>query len=140
MPAVTAVVVDGERILLQHRVDNDLWAMPGGALEIGETPAAAAVREAFEETGIEIRVLGLVGIYSDPGHLIAYDDGEVRQQFSICFRAEPIGGELKAQQSEAKRVEWVAATDLSRLRMHPAQRIRIDDGLRWTVGGPAHFT
>lgn len=139
VPAVTAVVVDDGQILLEHRVDNDLWAVPGGALEPGETAAEAAVRETLEETGLRVEVVGLVGIYSDPHHVIAYDNGEVRQQFSICLRANPIGGELVPQASEAKRVAWVRLTDLDQLPVHPAQRLRIEHGAAWREGIPPHI-
>jgi len=51
------------RILLIRRADNGLWAMPGGALEVGETPAAGVVREAFEETGVRCDPVSLVGVF-----------------------------------------------------------------------------
>jgi ADP-ribose pyrophosphatase YjhB (NUDIX family) len=54
---------------------------------LGESAAEAALRETAEETGVTIELTGLVGIYTDPGHVMAYDDGEIRQQFSICFHA-----------------------------------------------------
>ena len=97
VPAVSAVVVaeDG-RVLLIHRVDNDRWALPGGTVEVGERVAQTVVREVREETGIDVEVLGLTGIYSDPKHVIAYDDGEVRQQFALCFRVQPLGGSLRS--------------------------------------------
>ncbi len=79
VPSVTAAVRDDRgRLLLIHKVDNDFWALPGGAVELGESVADAAVREVEEETGVTVELTGLVGIYTDPGHVIAYDDGEVR--------------------------------------------------------------
>src|ERR1700716_3498995 len=105
--AVTAFVQDEQgRLLMIHRTDNDRWAIPGGAQDIGETIAATVVREVKEETGIDVEVTGLIGIYSDPRHVIAYDDGEIRQQFSICFRARHLGGEPTTS-SESKEVRWV---------------------------------
>jgi 8-oxo-dGTP pyrophosphatase MutT (NUDIX family) len=139
VPAVTVVVTDDDRVLLEHRADNDYWALPGGAIDIGETPTQATIREASEETGIDIDVLGVVGIYSDPGHVIAYDDGEIRQQFSICLAARPIGGKLHAQRSEAKDVAWIPISDLDQLQIHPAQRIRLSHGLAWQPGTAAHI-
>lgn len=129
VPAVTAVVTDPDgRLLLIHRVDNDRWALPGGGIELGESVSAAVIREVVEETGIEVEISGVVGVYSDPRHVIAYDDGEVRQQFSLCFRARPVGGAL-ANSSESTEVRWVAPQDLAGLDIHPAQRLRIDHGL-----------
>lgn len=92
--AVTAFIQDDTgRILMIRRTDNDLYAIPGGAQEIGETISQTVVREVREETGTTVAVTGLIGVYSDPAHLIAFTDGEVRQEFSLCFRAEPVEGE-----------------------------------------------
>lgn len=60
--ADAAVIDDDGRILLIQRADNKLWAMPGGALDVGETPAAGAAREALEETGIRCEMMGLAGV------------------------------------------------------------------------------
>ena len=69
VPSVTAAVRDEDgRLLLIHKIDNDRWALPGGAMELGESVADAAVREVEEETGLRVEVTGLVGIYTDPGH------------------------------------------------------------------------
>lgn len=109
--------------------DNRLWALPGGAQHLGESIVEAVVREIREETGILIEVAGLVGVYSDPGHVIAYDDGEVRQEFSICVRGLPSGGTL-AGGSESKGAHWVEVSELEQLRVHPAVRLRIEHGLQ----------
>ena len=68
VPAVNVVVVnDAGAILLIRRTDNGNWAVPGGAVDLGESVAQAAVRETLEESGIECVITGIVGIYSDPG-------------------------------------------------------------------------
>ncbi|MEU6946114.1 NUDIX domain-containing protein [Streptomyces sp. NPDC046316] len=129
VPSVTAVVRDGDgRLLLIHKPDNDLWALPGGGHDIGERIGDTAVREVLEETGIEVEVDNIVGLYTDPEHVLAYDDGEVRQQFSICFRAHPVGGSLRTS-SESKEVRWVDPADLDDLDIHPSMRLRIRHGL-----------
>lgn len=62
--AADAAIVDGEgRLLLVRRADNGLWAMPGGALEVGETPAEGVVREAYEETGVRCQAMQLIGVF-----------------------------------------------------------------------------
>ena len=90
--ATTAFVLDEQnRVLLIRRTDNGLWALPGGAQDFGEYIAETAARETKEEAGVNIEVTDIVGIYTNPNHLVEYSDGEVRQQFSICFRAALIG-------------------------------------------------
>lgn len=126
--ATTSFVLDDQdRVLLIHRTDNDLWALPGGAQEFGEYVAETAVRETREESGIETEVVGVVGIYTNPNHVVAYSDGEVRQQFSICFRARPIGGEPRPS-DESSEVEWISREKLDQLNIHPSMRLRIDHG------------
>ncbi|MFJ7912696.1 NUDIX hydrolase [Kitasatospora sp. NPDC096204] len=130
VPAVTAFVVNGRgELLLERRSDNGRWGMPGGVLEIGEDLPGAVVREVREETGIEVEVTGLVGTYSDPGHVIEFSDGEVRQEFSLCFRARPVGGWLAAS-SESFEVRWVPREDLDGLDIAPTTRLRLDHGFR----------
>jgi ADP-ribose pyrophosphatase YjhB (NUDIX family) len=136
--AVSAFVLDDTgRLLMIRRSDNDLYSIPGGQLELGETLAQAAVRELREETGIDIEVTGVIGLYSNPDHVIAYDDGEVRQEFSLCFRARPLGGELRTS-SESKEVHWVKRSRLAELNIHPSIRLRIDHGFQ--PDRPPHFT
>ena len=78
-PAAAVVLFDsGANILLLRRKDNDKWTMPGGTLDFGESLTDCAIRELREETGLHIRITGLIGTYTDPHILIAYSDGEVR--------------------------------------------------------------
>ncbi|MFJ3769828.1 NUDIX domain-containing protein [Streptomyces sp. NPDC090082] len=136
VPSVTAVVRDDSgRLLVIHKTDNDLWALPGGGHDIGERIADTVVREVEEETGIRVVVDAIVGLYTDPEHVLAYDDGEVRQQFSICFRAHPVGGSLRTS-SESKEVRWMAPADLDDLDIHPSMRLRIQHGLDKSRGEP----
>ncbi|GAA1963383.1 NUDIX domain-containing protein [Amycolatopsis minnesotensis] len=126
--ATTAFITDEhDHLLMIRRTDNDLYAMPGGVQEIGETISEAVVREVEEETGVHVEVIGLIGIYSDPEHIIAFTDGEVRQEFSICFRARPLGGELRTS-DESKEVLWVDRDQLADLAIHQSTRLRLRHG------------
>ena len=126
--AAVAFVQDSDgRVLLIQRSDNDLWALPGGAQDVGETVSAAAERETLEETGYRVTVTDLIGVYSDPQHVIAYEDGEVRQQFALSFRADLVDGQL-ATSDETPNVAWVSRSDLDRYRIHPSIRLRIEHG------------
>lgn len=123
--AASAVVTDGEgRVLLQRRRDNNLWALPGGAMDMDDSLPGAAVREVKEETGLDVEITGLVGTYTDPRHVIAYSDGEVRRQFNVCFTARVAGGTL-AISDESTELRFVAPEELDSLSMHHTQRLRI---------------
>jgi ADP-ribose pyrophosphatase YjhB (NUDIX family) len=126
VPSVTAIVQDDRgHLLMVHKTDNDLWAVPGGGMDVGEYMHQAVVREVKEETGIDVEVTGIVGIYTNPNHVMAYDDGEVRQQCSICFTTRMLGGEIKTS-SETKEVRFVDPERLDGLNIHPSMRLRID--------------
>jgi len=128
--AAVAFVQDPERrVLLIKRSDNGLWALPGGAQDIGETVSATAERETLEETGYRVQVTDLIGIYSDPQHVIAYADGEVRQQFALSFRANLVGGQLTTS-DETPTVAWVSHDDLDEYGMHPSIRLRVEHGFQ----------
>jgi ADP-ribose pyrophosphatase YjhB (NUDIX family) len=130
VPAASAIVTnDRGEILMQRRVDNNFWALPGGAMEFGETIVQTAEREVREETGLDVRVDGIVGTFSDPRHIIEYSDGEVRQQFNICFHATLLGGELRAS-SESKEVRWVAPQEIGDLEIHRTTRVRLEHFLQ----------
>jgi ADP-ribose pyrophosphatase YjhB (NUDIX family) len=98
-------------------------------MEIGETVADAAIREVREETGMAVEITGLVGIYTNPCHVMAYDDSEVRQQFSICFHAHPVGGQPREDGTETKAARWIDVATLDELNIHPSMRLRITDAL-----------
>ncbi len=110
-----------------RRTDNNLHALPGGKHELGETMSDAVRRETMEETGIEVEPTGVIGIYSNPSHVMAYDNGEVRQEFSICFRTRPTGGSPRTS-DESSEVRWVERDQLDELNIHPSIRLRIDHG------------
>ena len=84
-------------VLLERRSDNGFWGMPGGVVEIGESVEHAVTREVMEETGLEVVVIRLVGIYSDPKHhtIQAYPDGSLFHSVTMAFECERRGGELR---------------------------------------------
>lgn len=134
--AAGVLAVDGAgRLLLQRRRDTGDWAIPMGRMELGETPAQCAVRETLEETGVEVEVTGLLGIYSDPGYIVAYDDhddpskfGEVRQEFENTLIGRPVGG-APAANEEASDVRWFVPEELEAARIHPRMRQQLADYL-----------
>ena len=130
VPSVNVVVTNNaDEILMIRRTDNDNWAVPGGAIDLGESVAQAAVRETREESGIECEITGIVGIYSDPKHVLLYtSNGEVRQEFSIVLTARPLSGQ-PTPSSESSEVRWVPVSEVRDYTMDRSMRIRINDYL-----------
>lgn len=136
IPAAGVLAVDGRgRVLLQRRRDTGQWAIPMGKQEMGETPTQCAIRETREETGITVEVTGLLGIYSDPGHIVEYGDGEVRQEYEIIFIGHPVSG-APAVNDEASDVAWFTPGELKALDIHPTQWRQLRD---WLDGTLPHF-
>jgi 8-oxo-dGTP pyrophosphatase MutT (NUDIX family) len=135
VPSANVIVVnDKGEILMICRTDNGNWAVPGGGMDLGESITDAAIRETLEETGITCQITGLVGIYTNPRHVILYtSNGEVRQEFSIVFTARPTGGELRPS-SESSEPQWVSPDVISGLQMHRSMRQRIQHYLDRLVG------
>jgi 8-oxo-dGTP pyrophosphatase MutT (NUDIX family) len=126
VPSASAVVTDeAGRILLIKRSDNKLWALPGGGHDVGETIEQTAVREVREETGLDLEVTALTGVYTDPAHIVPFSNGEVRQQFSLCFTTRVTGGTL-AIGHESTDVAWTHPDDIAKVDMHPSMRLRIN--------------
>jgi ADP-ribose pyrophosphatase YjhB (NUDIX family) len=125
IPAASAIVIDKDgRILLHRRDDNELWSIPGGAMEVGERIADTVIREVEEETGLEVKPERVVGIYSNPQHVVEYADGEVRQQFSVCFACRIVGGDLVVS-DESLEVGFFTPEQIEGMPMHQSIRLRI---------------
>jgi ADP-ribose pyrophosphatase YjhB (NUDIX family) len=127
VPSVNVVVSnDAGEILLIRRTDNDNWSLPGGAMDLGESLTQAGIRETKEETGVDCEITGLVGIYSDPKHVLHYtSNDEVRQEFTIVLTGYPVGGQL-ASSEESSEVRWVRPDDLPDYVMHASMRHRLE--------------
>lgn len=129
VPACGVLAADKNgRILLQRRRDTGQWAIPMGKMELGETPAQCAIRETQEETGVLTEITGILGIYSDPGHIIAYTDGEIRQEYEVILLGRPVSG-TPTVNDEASDVGWFTPEDIKELDIHPTQWRQLRDFL-----------
>ncbi len=120
----TAVIFDAAgRILLIQRSDNGKWALPGGWSDVGETAAETAVREAFEETGLQVRPLRLIGVYDSRKS----KQGSAHHIYLVVFQCEVIGGELTIS-NETLDYGYFAEDELPEL--HPGSEIRLRDAFK----------
>jgi len=126
----TSAVIRNERgeILLQHRSDNGLWGIPGGALDPGEDPAAGIIREVREETGLDVVPERLIGVYGGPDHISRYPNGDIVAFTSICFACRVTGGTLNVDDDESLDLRWFAPDALPE-NMVQIHRPRIEHAL-----------
>ncbi|WP_099355120.1 NUDIX domain-containing protein [Fredinandcohnia onubensis] len=124
LKAGVAVIIFNEekQVLLQKRADVELWGIPSGHIEIGETVSEAAIREVKEETNLEIKIKKIIGVYSEPNsQVFAYPNGKVVHFITTCFLAEITGGELRCNSDESLEIEFFYPEELPQdlLKMHP---------------------
>lgn len=100
-------------VLLQRRSDSNLWGFPGGAIELGETPELAAIREAKEETGFDVEVGKLVGLYTDLD--MVYPNGDKAQSILIAFELRIVGGEMRCDKEETLELKWFSLDEMPAL-------------------------
>jgi 8-oxo-dGTP pyrophosphatase MutT (NUDIX family) len=122
LPGVTAVIREGEQFLLARHAHSGLWSLIGGAVEPGEQPSDAVVREVFEETGARIRVSRIIGAYGGKPLMVEYPNGDRVAYVTTAFECElltpavpdleeiiELGWFLRADIQELSRREWIDA-------------------------------
>ncbi len=117
-----------EKILLTRRTDNGRWCLPGGAMEPGECLTECCAREVEEETGLQVKVGRLIGIYSTPHRIIEYADGDRKQLVAHSFEAEVIGGELTLS-DETTEYGYFTVEEIAKLDLMEHHHERIEDCL-----------
>lgn len=123
--AVNIAVMQEGKILLAQREDFETWVLPSGRVEEGESLAQAAIREAKEETGIDVELTRLVGVYSRSGNMEA--------SYTTLFAARPSGGEPRLQKGETIAVEWFSFEQLP-APLSVGQSRRIQDAIGGAAG------
>lgn len=135
--SVSAVVwrdAQHRELLLMRRSDNAHWGLPGGYVEPGESVADAAVREVSEETGVQVAIGRLVGVYSDPAiQVIEYPDGRRVHAINLCFEADPVLLGVATTPDEVLATGYFAPDALPD-PLVPIHRVRIEDAV---AGGTA---
>lgn len=123
------------KILLTRRSDNGRWCLPGGHMESGESAAETCLREVLEETGLEVEIVKLIGIYTSPDVAIQHGDGPMKQLVSMCFECRVTGGS-PGLSNETTAFGWFTAEEIAGMDLIEIHRQRIVDAL---TGQPQAF-
>ena len=116
VPSAAAVVRDdGGRILVQRRSDNGKWSLPGGAIDPGEAPAQAIVREVWEETGLRVRPVAILGVLGSFRH--TYPQGDVVDVVITVFSCVIVGGQLQCRDGEALELRFFDSQAMPKLML-----------------------
>jgi 8-oxo-dGTP pyrophosphatase MutT (NUDIX family) len=108
LPAVAALIRDEDgRILLQRRAEDGRWNLPAGAVDPGESPAKAVVREVLEETGLRVRPVRVAGVFGGgDAYRVRYPNGDEVEFTVTVFECAPIGGTLDPDNDETAELGW----------------------------------
>jgi ADP-ribose pyrophosphatase YjhB (NUDIX family) len=116
LPSVATLCRDDQqRVLLVRQTDSGKWATPGGAIEPGESPEDAAIREMREETGLEIVIDGLRAALGGPEYRTTYSNGDEISFVALVYDATIIGGEATPDEEETTAVEWFSLEEVDKL-------------------------
>jgi len=118
-----------EKILMTQRSDNSRWCLPGGGMDPGESASETCIREVMEETGLEVRVIRLIGVYTTPDMLIEYRDGNKIQPVTFSFEAEVTGGELGLS-DETIDFGWYTVAEIDAMDTLEHHLTRIHDAVK----------
>jgi len=123
LPSVTGILFDQDgRILLMRHGDTHDWVAPGGSIEPGETPADATVREMWEETGFEVSLKGIVGVFGGPEFLVEYSNGDKCTYVMTLFECEVIGGKMQPNDPETLELRYFSKDELRKISLSPWAR------------------
>ncbi len=118
MPAVVVLPRDdADRLLLVRHADTKLWGCVGGAVDPGESPAAAAVRECREETGLDVELGPLVGAVGGTGYEVIYGTGDRVAYVATVYDARVVSGELRPDDDEVDRAAWFSLPAIAGLEL-----------------------
>jgi 8-oxo-dGTP pyrophosphatase MutT (NUDIX family) len=127
----SAVIFDEtrEKVLLTQRADNGRWCLPGGHMESGESAAEACEREVWEETGLKVRAMRLLGVYSNPDQLVIYEDGNKAFFVVLNFEVQVLEGKVGLS-DETTDFGWFSLSEMASMRMHANHQMRVEDALQ----------
>ncbi|MDR4984433.1 NUDIX hydrolase [Bacillus cereus] len=106
MPSVAAVIKNKQGDILFQYPGGEYWSLPAGAIELGETPGEAIVREVWEETGLKVQVKQEKGVFGGKEFRHTYSNGDQVEYIVVVFECKVIGGELKSIDGESLKLKY----------------------------------
>lgn len=126
IPSAAAIVRDQTgKILLVKTAD--VWGLPAGAIDLGETPAQAVVREVYEETGLEVVPKNIAGVFGGKDYRYVYANGDAVEYFICVFECEIVGGHLFARDGEVSECAYFSIEEFPELLMHYPKSMFVRD-------------
>ena len=134
LPSVSVALRDAQgRVLLARHVEGGVWLLPGGSIEPGEVPTDAAIREMREETGLEVRIIGLVGVFGGPPFVVQYANGDRTSYVMAVYEAALAGGEEAPDMKELLELRFCSEHEARAL----PQAVWVPPVLEAVFHGPA---
>lgn len=139
MVGASAIIFDeAGRVLMQQRGDTGRWGIIGGALDPGEQPADAVKREVWEETGLLVEPVRVIGIYGGPAYHFAYPHGDQITVTSVMFECRVVGGELSADGQESLALAYLAPEEIRQQAYPPRMWQRVQQAVEQRASGETH--
>ncbi len=140
VPSVTIITRDNlGRVLLVKHSDKQIWVAPGGSIEPNEAPADAAVREMWEETGLLVQPVKILGVYGGPPFEVVYQNGDRVSYVMTVFECLPVEGRMHPDGNETLEVRYFSEADLATIDLAAWARIVLPDIYRAKEGAQAAF-
>lgn len=117
LPGTCAAILNNTgKVLLHKREDNNLWTLPGGKIEIGESISDCCKREIKEEIGLKVKIKKIIGIYTSPDYTFDFGGGFIYQPFVVAFLCTT-DDENFAMNHESTDIKWFDKKDVFKLKM-----------------------
>jgi len=119
IPSVAAVIRNEKsEILFQYPRNSEYWSLPAGAIEPGESPDEAVVREVWEETGLAVEPTHVIGVFGGKDFRHTYANGDQVEYQITVYECKIVRGTLDAVDGESERLQYFKGENIPKLALH----------------------